>query len=51
VAANAVAVIGEPVHVEKINQSTAACEAAGGVSPAAQPVARGVDRQQRRMLP
>jgi hypothetical protein len=52
VAANAVVVLGESVHVEKINQSPAACEAvAGGVSPAAQPMARGVDCQQRRMLP
>jgi hypothetical protein len=51
VAANAVAVIGEPVHVEKINQSPAPCEAVAGVSAAAQPVARGVDCQPRRMLP
>jgi hypothetical protein len=52
VAANAVVVLGELVHVEKINQSLAPCGAvAGGVRPAAQPVARGVDCQQRRMLP
>ena len=51
VAANAVAVIGEPVHVETINQSPAACDAVAGVSPTAQPVARGVDCQPRRMLP
>ena len=50
VAATAVAVIGEPVHVEKIIQSLAACEAVAGVGPAAQPVARGVDCQQRRLL-
>jgi hypothetical protein len=46
-----VAVIGEPVHVEKIDQSPAGCEAVADVSRAAQPVARGVDCQQRRMLP
>jgi hypothetical protein len=49
--ATAVAVIGEPVHVEKIDQNLAAREAAAAVCPAAQPVARCVDRQQRRMLP
>jgi hypothetical protein len=48
---DAVAVNGESVHVEKTNQSTAAREAIGSASHAAQPVARGVDRQQRRMLP
>ena len=49
---DAVAVNGrEPVHVEKTNQGTAAREAVDGARHAAQPVARGVDCQQRRMLP
>jgi hypothetical protein len=47
----AVAVNGEWVHVEKTNQVTADREAVDDASHAAQPVACGVDCQQRRMLP
>jgi hypothetical protein len=47
----AVAVNGEPVHVEKTNQSTAPREAVDRASDCAQPVARGVDYQQRCVLP
>src|SRR4029077_13490512 len=40
-----------PVHVEKTSQSTAAREAVDRASDGAQPVARGVDYQQRCVLP
>jgi hypothetical protein len=48
---DAVAVNGEPVHVEKTNESTAAREAVDRASDGAQPVARGVDYQQCCVLP
>ena len=48
---DAVAVNGESVHVEDIAQNTAAREAVDGAGCATHSVARGVDCQQRRMLP
>jgi hypothetical protein len=42
---------GESVHVEDTTQSTAAREAVDDASCAAQSVARGVDCQQRCVLP